>query len=543
MTELQSQLRQQDGFIREILAISHSPALSIGVLHHGDIIHTAHYGARDLRQKLPPDDDTIYRVASLVKSLTASAVALLVDQGELDWDTPIREYLPAFAVRKDEIGLKASLRDLLSNRTGLALGDAYWGQQYGEFLLPKEEVVPIAAVTPAVKPFRKKFVYSGWNYGLVTEVVETVTGMTLGRFIDESFLKPLGMQRTTLADTEGRNNVALGYGLATDGKQHEIAFQEMNDGIGLAGAYGAKSSVKDMLLMYKGLLSAQQDQAQSGLDKTAGSPFTNTRKIFEPYINVFGPTSYCLGLYKTTLPGILGLASLNTVLYLGPNSSPTVGSTHKGLEVWHHTGNLPGFQTSAFLVPKTQTAVIALTNSIAFMDPTDFVAQRLLGILIGETLNEQLIPLAKAARASNLGMYPKLQAKLLKGRTGKSSRPAEAYQGCYWNSSGNFCLSIAPRPDGGLLMKVQDVPRTNYCLQPYDGDTWWWPPNREDELCRKGMFARMNPNFYLFSFSSTIGKQIDQLSWQHDFTATPETFFRRNEKPRWKGYFRVKSNL
>ena len=543
MTGLQNQLQQQDGFIREILAISNTPALSVGVLDRGHIIHTAHYGRREHRQNQPPDDDTIYRVASLTKSLTASTVALLVDEGKVAWDTPIREYLPAFAVRKDEIGLKSSLRDLLSNRTGLANGDAYWGQQHGEFLLPKEELVPIAANTPAVKPFGKRFVYAGWNYGLVTEIVEAVTGTTLGRFLDERFLKPLGMHRTTLADTEGRDNVALGYALASDGGHHQIEFQEMNDGIGLAGAYAGKSSIKDVLLMYKGLLHAQQDQAKSGLDKTPGSPFTHTKSMFEPHIEVFGPTNYCLGLYKTTLPGILGLASLNTVSYLGLKKSPIMGTTQEGLEVWHHTGNLPGFQASAFLVPKTQTAVVALTNSVAFMDPTDFVAQRLLAIAIGEKLNEELIPLAKAARASALSLYPKLQAKLLKDKTGKCSRPAEAYQGYYWNSAANFCLSILPQAGGCLLMKVQDVPRTNYCLQPYDGDTWWWPPNRDDELCNRGMFTNPDPSFHLISFSSTTGGQIDRLVWKHDFTAKPETFRRRNEKPRWKGYSRLKVNL
>ena len=509
------------------------------------MIHIAHYGTREHKQKLPPNDDTMYRIASLTKALTASAVALLVDEGKLEWDRPIREYLPAFAERKDEIGLKASLRDLLSNRTGLALGDGYWGQQHGEFLLPKEELVPLAATMAAVKPFRKRFVYSGWNYGLATEIVEVVTGTTLGQFIDERFLKPLGMHRTTLARTEGYENVAVGYALGTDGECHQIEFQEMDDGIGLAGSYGGKSSIKDVLLLYQALLSAQQDQVQSGVSKTPGSPFRHTKDIFEPHINVFGPTSYCLGLYKTILPGILGIASLNAVSYLGPPNSPTMGATKAGLEIWHHTGNLPGFQASAFLIPETQSAVVALTNSVAFGDPTDFITQRLLGILIGEKPNEQLVPLAKAARDSALNLYPKLQAHLLKGRTGKANRPAEAYRGHYWNAARNFCLTILPQPGGGrLLMKVQDVPRTSYLLQPYDGDTWWWPPDREDELLNKGMWAQQNPGFHLISFGTgTTSGRVDRLEWQHDLTADPETFVRRDEKPRWKGYARVRAKL
>ena len=543
MSELKKQLLEQDGFIREILAISNSPALSLGVLHKGVVIHTAHYGTREVGKKLLPNDDTVYRIASLTKSLTASAAAALVADGKLNWDTPIREYLPAFKERQDEIGLKATVRDLLCNRTGLANGDAYWGQQYGEFLMPHDELVRLAAHIPAVKPFREKFVYAGWNYGLVTEVVEAVADMTLGQFINKRFLKSLGMSRTTLGETHGYDNIALGYGIDADGSYHHIPFQQMNDGIGLAGTYGGKSSIKDILLMYKGLLSAQQDQAKSGAHTSWCSPFTYTTDIFKPHIGVFGSTSYCMGLYKTTLPGILGLASLNTLSWLGLKDSPVMGDTCKGLDVWHHTGTMPVGLASAFLVPETQTAVVALTNAIGFMDPTDFVAQQLLALIIGEKLNGRLLDLAKAARASNLNLYPKLRAKLLKGRTGKSSKSAKSYEGYYWNEAGNFCLTIVSQPGKGLRMKVQDVPRTGYDLEPYDGDVWWWPPDRKDELCEKGMAPSRYPGYHLISFSSSTGEKMDRLTWHHDPTAGPETFYRRDERPRWKGYPFPKAHL
>ena len=549
MADVPFQLQRLDGFIREILAICKSPALSIGVLHNGEI-RTLHYGARELERNQAPNDDTIYRLASLTKVLTASAVALLVDEGKLDWDTPIREYLPAFAARKDELGLKASLRDLLANRTGLALADFNWGQMYGEFLLPKDEIVSTAVTVPAVKPFRKRFVYSGWNYALVTEVVEAVTGKTLSQFIDERFSRPLGMQRTTLADTEDRDNVALGYAISSeDDSRHRIEFAEMNDGVGLAGAYAGKSSIMDLMIMYKELLKARQDQTESGLPRTKGSPFVSTENIFEPHIKVFGPTSYCLGLYKTTLPGILGIASVNTVAYLGLQQSPTMSSIQMDseIEVWHHTGNIPGFLASTFLVPKLQTAVVALTNSVGYLDATDFVTQQILSVLLGTNLDKDLIRLAHAAKASNLKFYPSIQSKLLKGKgkTSKPSRPAEDYRGYYWNSAGTLCFSVLPQPGGSLLMKVQNVPLTSYTLQPYDGDTWWWPPDREDELVRKEMWTRMNPGVHLVSFSSSAGAGglIDQFSWEHDFTAPAETFRRREEKPRWNGYSRLKARM
>ena len=85
---------------------------------------------------------------------TSSAVALLVDEDILSWDTPIRAYLPTFGQRTDELGQKTTLKDLLANRTGLAAADLLWGQQCGEFLLDKSELVRMTTFLEAVKPFR-----------------------------------------------------------------------------------------------------------------------------------------------------------------------------------------------------------------------------------------------------------------------------------------------------------------------------------------------------------------------------------------------------
>ena len=128
-----------------------------------DVIHTAHFGRRDTSEPSPPNDDTIYLVASLTKVMTAGVVGSLVDDGNPSWDVQIRGYLPAFGQRLDELGRKATLRDLLAYRTGLAVANAMWGQQMGVFLLPKSEMVRVTCYLDAVKPFREAFVYSPWN--------------------------------------------------------------------------------------------------------------------------------------------------------------------------------------------------------------------------------------------------------------------------------------------------------------------------------------------------------------------------------------------
>lgn len=123
----------------------------MGVLHGGNLLHTEHHGLRDYESPSSPNDRSIYRIASLSKVITVGVVASFVDEGILQWDTPIHTYLPEFGERKDEVGQKTTLIDLLSNRTGLALANAIWGQMNGVFLLPKEDIIRTSCFVPAVR--------------------------------------------------------------------------------------------------------------------------------------------------------------------------------------------------------------------------------------------------------------------------------------------------------------------------------------------------------------------------------------------------------
>ena len=98
--------------ITSILHASGTPGLSVGIFDHGRTIFTHHF--RKDATSDTANDDTVYYIASLSKLLAICAVANLVTDGVLDWDTPVREYLPTFQQREDDVGMKATLRDLAS---------------------------------------------------------------------------------------------------------------------------------------------------------------------------------------------------------------------------------------------------------------------------------------------------------------------------------------------------------------------------------------------------------------------------------------------
>ena len=83
---LVARLQQQSPLIVDLLRAGGAPGLSLGVFHHGQIVHTQHFGKRDVDSPEPPDDESVYWVASTFKIVTVSAIACLVTDGILGWD-------------------------------------------------------------------------------------------------------------------------------------------------------------------------------------------------------------------------------------------------------------------------------------------------------------------------------------------------------------------------------------------------------------------------------------------------------------------------
>jgi CubicO group peptidase (beta-lactamase class C family) len=526
--------------ISKLLDISGSPGLSLGIVHHGAILHTAHFGRRDINYAAPPDDDTIYNIASFVKLLTAGAVSMLVHEGKLDWDTPIRQYLPEFKKRIDEIGQKATLQDLLSMRTGLAVSHASYGQQRAEFLIPRSETVRTAAYLDAVTPFRKQFVYSQWNYSLITDIVEEVTGKSFEAYVRETFLARLGMNRTHFGVHGEGNNVSKAHAIRNDFTPCNILPPGVTNDTGFAAAVGCKASLHDVLQMYQSFMSSHAHQQKNNVDSTPGSPWKFTRKILDPHVRVgssdINELAYCLGLYRIKLPANLSFASLNQQLFGAAHIPiPEAGHGNKGLELYHHSAAVPGFHGSMFLVPSTESAVVVLTNSLPLVDPTDFTAQLCLSVLLGERpFEEEFLEMAEMARPFQIIGYERLKMALEKKKTGiPPSLPPLAYQGDYYNALENLAFSIAVARDG-LRMTVKGSSRTSYNLLPYDGDIFYWEADREWELCTKGMWPFMSPSPHKIHFKASENGEVKQLTWSHDPLGRPEVFRKKTTQSRAK---------
>src|SRR5580658_11040110 len=102
------------------------PGLALGVVKDGKLIYAKGYGFRDVEHKLPVDTNTLFPIGSISKSFTSLAFAMLNDEGKVDWDKPVRNYLPEFELNDPVASERATPRDLFSHRSGLPRHDIVW---------------------------------------------------------------------------------------------------------------------------------------------------------------------------------------------------------------------------------------------------------------------------------------------------------------------------------------------------------------------------------------------------------------------------------
>ena len=209
-----------------------SPGCSVGVIHDGKLIHKAGYGLANMELNVPLDGSHVHRIASVSKQFTAMAVLLLADEGKIDLNADIRNYLPELRDYKAPVTINAMLGhfsgmgdydfvDAELDKDALKLKSTMGG----EFRLGNEDYLTIQEFYDYVKtmPLRNKpnqeFRYSNYAYFLLSMLVERVSGESLREYSERRIFKPLGMSNTFFSDepTEIVKNRASGYSKNEDG--------------------------------------------------------------------------------------------------------------------------------------------------------------------------------------------------------------------------------------------------------------------------------------------------------------------------------------
>jgi len=306
------------------------PGMSVAVVRSDEVVFSGGFGVTRLGGDEIVTADTVFGVGSVTKPITALSVALLVDEGKLAWDEPVRTWLPDFRLQDLYASLHATPRDLLAHRTGLPRHDLVWygsGNSRAELI----ELLPYLAFRHEL---RAQFEYTNLLYAVAGFLVGEAAGSTYEELVASRIFEPLGMADSGFIPPS-REGTARPHAVDTSGELTEIP---MFVGGSVAPAAGLYSSANDLARFLRMVLKR--------------GAFDDIRLLSEDAV-------------METLTPQIALRSL------GPRELPITNyglgwflSVYRGhLYAWH-SGSTDGYHAYIGVLPYDDLGVVVLTNRL-----------------------------------------------------------------------------------------------------------------------------------------------------------------------------------
>ncbi|HVF71572.1 MAG TPA: serine hydrolase [Chthoniobacterales bacterium] len=329
------------------------PGVSVAVVVGDAVVLAKGYGLRDLEKKLPMSAETQMPIASITKQFTVAALATLVRQGKLDWDKPVREYLPDFRMHNEYATSHLTPRDLVTHRTGLPRHDAIW---YGSDL-NREQIYHRLPFFEFSRDLRVRFQYNNLMFMTAGYLGGQIAKSSWEELVKGALFDPLGMKRSnfSVATMKADANCSQAYELNTKREVVRIEYSALD----AAGPAGAINSSVDEMAHYARMM-------------LAGGMFEGKRVLLESDVQAMMQPQVPIG--KDLFSDVFGFRNYGMGLFV---------QTYRGIEIAHHGGNLDGLSASLVLVPSKKIAVIVLANRTGtrLRDALPFeIIDRLLGL-------------------------------------------------------------------------------------------------------------------------------------------------------------------
>lgn len=326
--------------IQKVLTDWKVPGAAVAVVKDGKPVFVKGFGLRTLGKPEPVDAQTQFGIASLSKAFTATALAILVDEGKLAWDDPVQKHLPAFQLADPLASRELTVRDLLSHRGGLGLGAGDL-MLFGGDHTRNDVLERLRHLKPATS-FRSAYNYQNNMYVVAGEVIRAASGQPWETFVETRILRPLGMQRanTDLKAQAGDANVATPHSPAT-GALLPVPYRSMHTA---AAAAAVNASAGEMVRWM---------QLQLGKGDVNGKRVVSARALNETHQpHIFQPNR------PSPAPELAPLRTSYRAYGLGWELRD-----FRGHRMVSHTGGLDGMTCMLGLLPDDGIGVLVLTNT------------------------------------------------------------------------------------------------------------------------------------------------------------------------------------
>jgi len=340
-------------FITKMMEEWRVPGLGIAVIKEGEVVFSEGFGLRDIKRGLKVTPQSLFSIASCSKTFSAVSLAILVDEGKLGWDVPIKEYFPSLWLYDEYASNHITLKDLLAHCSGLP--QHY--RMYSNRKITRKEIIERLRFLEPSKGFRERFQYANLNYVIAAYVLEQMANMSWEDFVQKKIFDPLEMKNSnfSVADSQKASDYALPY-REEDGKIKEIPFFDVNlMGMGPAGSINSNlADMANWLLFHlnKGKFKGHQIVSEANLG------VTHTPQII--------------------LPG-----GITDEMFYSSYGMGWVITSYRNHLMLSHSGGFDGFGCYVSLMPRDNIGCVVLCNKEGTYVPhilTYTVIDRLLGL-------------------------------------------------------------------------------------------------------------------------------------------------------------------
>ncbi len=432
-----------DEYYKQVVEDWKIPGMTVGIIKDGELVFSKGYGFKEVGKTDSPDSHTLYAIASNSKAFTSAMIAMLVQEGKLEWDQKVVEILPYFAIYDPYLSRLVTVRDLLCHRVGLGTfsGDFIW---YKSDLSAADIIKRIKYLPPAYE-FRSGYGYSNLMYITAGEVIKTVTGKSWAENVQERILQPLGMNRTiaTIYDLDATGNYATPHALR-DGENIPIDWANWDT---VAATGGLISSIEDMAKW----MIFNLNNGIYGQDTLLTAASRNV--LWKPHNNF---------TVDHTNPNDFNRHFSGYALGWG------VSDYHGKMRVGH-TGGYDGMITAVNLIPDEDLGVVVLTNGMKspIMAVSYYTLDHMLGVS-GKDWSSEMLEASNKRETSGDPRIAKIKDSKIEGTS--PSLDLEEYTGSYYaDIYGDIIIALE---GGQLRMTFEFSPELSATLRHWHYDVW-----------------------------------------------------------------------
>ena len=391
--------------VNQALKDFNAPGAAIAIVAEGRVVHAEGSGWRDVEARKPMTPDTLFAIGSTTKAMTATVLGMLVDEGKLSWDEPLRSYLPKFRLSDPTITERITPRDLVTHRSGLPRHDWLW---YNNNQSTRAELVERLAHLELSADLRQRYQYNNLMFMTAGYLAGQLAGQSWEEVMSARLFQPLGMTRSnfSVSQSQKSDDFAYPYQENDEHEMERIPFRVI-DLVGPAGSVNSSVNEMSRWLLFNlrgGRVGDRQLIHAATLNDLQSPHMTTGETLQRPEIS---QAIYGMGWRIDTYRG------------------------HRRIG---HGGGIDGFITSVMLFPDDNLGLVAFNNGQSGISPllNLHAADRVLGLEPIDWLGEAREKRQKSLQAEN-------QAK----QTLTLSTPGQQTTALEPDISGRFVLQMS----------------------------------------------------------------------------------------------------